>query len=114
MNVSRKSPVLDLLVWISMLGGPVVWAIVFQWAYARVLPACAGGSRAVLFVIVLVGLGLTIGLGVLGWRLLAQVAGDRTREFMIYVGLGLSSLSSLLIITHAIAVGLISPCWFPP
>jgi hypothetical protein len=58
----------NLLLWISVLGGPFVWLCSFEARFALVPWACTFQSKLALFGIAVVALLLCAGCAMLGWR----------------------------------------------
>jgi len=58
----------NLLLWISVLGGPFVWLCSFEARFAMVPWACTFQSKLALFGIAIAALVLCAGSAMLGWR----------------------------------------------
>lgn len=58
----------NLLLWISVLGGPLVWLCSFEARFALVPWACTFQSKAALFGVAVAALALCAGCGLIGWR----------------------------------------------
>jgi hypothetical protein len=108
-----------ILLWTSMLAGPVAFGFNLQVGYALVKWAC---SREQTFVLTLVAAGALAlaGWGAwLGWTLLTQVSataderGGRMIDrsyFMAQVAIGLNLLIALWILTSTFPQVILSPC----
>ena len=55
----------DFYAWLGILGPPTLWLINFQIIYARVMPACASGTKIGLLISSIVFLALIV--GCVGW-----------------------------------------------
>jgi hypothetical protein len=100
----------DLCAWIAMLGPPVVWLTYFEIIYTRVMPACATGTKLVLFIASILCLVL-IGLcGFLAMPGLREPGERGARRFMAHVGLMTTSLFAMATIAQTIAIILVDPC----
>jgi NADH:ubiquinone oxidoreductase subunit 4 (subunit M) len=97
----------DFYAWLGMLGPPTLWLINFQIIYARVMPACASGTKIGLLISSIVFLALIVGCGVLAFGELGA-AGART--FMAQVGLMTTGLFILVTIAQTIATLLMDAC----
>jgi hypothetical protein len=107
-----------LLLWLSVLSGPLAWALNQLIGYALVKPACAADAR---FILVLVAAGtfaVTVAGGWTAWALLRKLpdanpkgarAEDRS-HLLAVAGVTLNALLGLLILTSAASLFLLSPC----
>jgi hypothetical protein len=116
-EVERK---FDRKLWVSMLGGPVLWLIYLQTAYVLVQPACTSGEKSVLHITSAFFLGLTIAMGVIslgqwtqvgrGWPSEEEEAHSGRQRSMAMIGILQSGLFGLLIITSWAAISILNPC----
>jgi hypothetical protein len=108
-----------VLLWTSMLAGPLAWALNLQVGYALVKWAC---SRDQTFVLTLVGaltFAGTVAGAYVGWLCLLKVRGtadelggriiDRS-YFVAVVAVGLNLLLALLIAVSSVHQFMLSPC----
>ena len=58
----------NLLLWISVLGGPIVWLSSFEARFALVPWACTFQSKLALFGVAIAALALCAMFAVIGWR----------------------------------------------
>src|SRR3954447_18950829 len=100
----------DFAAWIGMLGPPVVWITYFEIIYARVMPACATGTKAGLLFASIVCFVLIAGCGLLAGCQLASPGERGARRFMGQIGLMSAALFALLAIAQTIAMFIIDPC----
>jgi len=107
-----------LLLWIGVLGGPVVWALDLQVSYWLVYRACHTSNMTPLYTETIVALGLCAVPFVIAWRMFKRFphahpngghADDRTR-FLAIVGMGLSVLSFVALVAAAIPRLVLAPC----
>ena len=108
-----------VLLWSSMLGGPLAFALNLQVGYALVKWACSRDQTFLLTLVAVVTMAGTIAAAALGWTCLTKVratadeTGGRLVDrsyFMAVVAIGLNVLIALLIATTAIHQFLLSPC----
>lgn len=108
-----------VLLWTSMLSGPLAFALNHQVGYALVKWACSREQRFLLTLVAVVTFGLAMWGAYLGWTCLAQVkdaADDRggtpvdRSYFMALVAIGLDLLIALLIVLTAFPQYILSPC----
>jgi hypothetical protein len=97
----------DFYAWLGMLGPPTFWLINFQIIYARVMPACASGSKIGLLISSVIFLALIAGCGFLAFR---QLGGTGARKFMAQVGLMTTATFALVTIAQTIATLMIDAC----
>ena len=57
----------DLLLWISILGGPIAWLLHFQINYTLVPHVCRSGSRITLYVCTAIFLVTALICALIGW-----------------------------------------------
>jgi hypothetical protein len=110
----------NLLLWISMLGAPVIWLIHLESGYALVQYACVSGRHFVLHLNAIVSLALVLGIGALaihhwnqagrGWP--SQDEGGSTARWrtLSIMGVLQSGLFSLLILVAWAAIFILHPC----
>lgn len=108
-----------VLLWTSMLSGPVAFAVNLQVGYALVKWACSREQTFLLPLVALMALALT-GLGAwLGWSCLVKVREAADEEggsvidrsyFMAVVAIGLNALLALWILTTMFPQAVLSPC----
>ncbi len=58
----------NLLLWISVLGGPIAWLFSFEARFALVPWACTFQSKAALFGVAIAALLICAACAILGWR----------------------------------------------
>jgi hypothetical protein len=107
-----------LLLWIGVLGGPLVWAADLQVAYWLVYHACHTNSMMPLYVETVVAMALCSVPFAVAWRMFRQFpagddgggqAHDRAR-FMAISGLGLSVMSFIVLVAAAVPRLVLTPC----
>ena len=107
-----------LLLWASMLAGPLAFAFNIQVGYALVKWACSRQQPFVLIVVAAAALALAAGGAWLGWGRLVQVRGAANEEgaraidrsyFMAVIAIGLDALVALWIVATVIHL-VLSPC----
>ena len=104
--------------WFSVLAGPAAIALNILAGYALVKWACATDRTFVLTAIAVAMLGLALAGGWVGWRCREQLRdanehGGRIMDrsyFAAVVGIGLATLSALLIVMQAYPHFVLSPC----
>lgn len=108
-----------VVLWTSMLMGPLAFAINLQVGYALVKWACSREQTFLLPLVAVMALVLTAWGGWLAWTCLAKVRdaadeqGGRLIDrsyFMAVVALGLNALLALLIVTTMLPQAVLSPC----
>jgi hypothetical protein len=108
-----------LLLWTSMLTGPVAWGLNLQVGYALVKWACSREQVFVLTLVAIVTFAMTCGGAWLGWTLLLKVrdtadeGGARPIDrsyFMAVMAIALNVLLALLILVSALPQAVLSPC----
>jgi NADH:ubiquinone oxidoreductase subunit 4 (subunit M) len=97
----------DFYAWLGMLGPPTAWLINFQIIYARVMPACASGTKIGLVISSIICLALIVGCGFLAF---SELAGAGARKFMAQVGLMSAALFALVTIAQTIATLMMDAC----
>ena len=107
-----------VLLWTSMLAGPLAFALNLQVGYALVKWACSREQHFVLPLVAVLALALTGWGAWLGWSCLAQLRAaneqggshvDRS-YFMAVVAIGLNALLAFWIVTTMIPQAVLSPC----
>jgi len=107
-----------VLLWTSMLSGPIAFGLNLQSGYALVKWACSRDQRFVLPLVAIACFGVAMYGVYLGWTLLGKT-GDATeaggREvdrsyFMAMTAIGLNALLGLLILTTMVSQFVLSPC----
>jgi len=58
----------DLLLWLAVLAGPILWLLSFQAKFSWNPWACASQAKLILFLISFTAFLLTAGAGFLAWR----------------------------------------------
>ena len=58
----------NLILWTTLLAGPLFWLVSFQAKYSWLTWTCASQSKLALLVFALIALALTAGAGLLAWR----------------------------------------------
>ena len=108
MNISKSGDEKgDFSAWLGMLGPPTLWLINFQIIYARVMPACASGTKIGLLISSIVFLALMIGCGFLAF---GELGATGARKFMAQVGLMTTALFVLVTIAQTIATLMMDAC----
>jgi hypothetical protein len=100
----------DFYAWLGMLGPPVAWIINFEIIYARVMPACASGTKIGLLLSSLIFLVLIGICGFLAFGELGAAGEHRARRFMAHVGLMSAALFALVTIAQTIAMFIMDAC----
>jgi hypothetical protein len=107
-----------LLLWVGLLGGPVVWALDLQVAYWLVYHACHTNNMVPLYVETVLAMTLCVVPFVVALRMYrrfpeanrqGQHADDRAR-FMALTGMGLSVLFFVVLIAAAVPRLVLTPC----
>jgi hypothetical protein len=108
-----------LLLWTSMLAGPLAFAINLQIGYALVKWACSREQAFLLPLVSVVALALTAWGAWLGWTCLAKVRDAANGEggrridrsyFMAIIAIGLNALLALWVLTTMFPQAVLSPC----
>jgi hypothetical protein len=108
-----------VLLWASMLAGPIAFGFNLQVGYALVKWACSREQGFLLTAVAVLALAFAAWGAWLGWTLLAKVRdaadeqGGRLIDrsyFMAVVAIGLNVLLALLIAVSAIPQAVLSPC----
>jgi hypothetical protein len=108
-----------LLLWTSMLAGPVAFGLNLQIGYALVKWACSREQAFVLTVVAAVTFAAAIAGAALGWSCFGEVRSEADEQggrvidrsyFMALVAIGLNLLLALLIATSAVHQFIVSPC----
>jgi hypothetical protein len=108
-----------LLLWTSMLAGPLAFAINLQIGYALVKWACSREQTFLLPLVSVLALALTAWGAWLGWTCLVKVRAAANEEggrlidrsyFMAVVAIGLNALLALWILTTMFPQAVLSPC----
>jgi hypothetical protein len=97
----------DFFAWIGMLGPPTLWIINFEIIYARVMPACASGTKIGLLISSVIFLALII---VCGFLAFGELTATGARKFMAQVGLMSAALFALVTIAQTIATFMVDAC----
>jgi hypothetical protein len=106
------------LLWLAVVGGPLVWAFDLLTAYWLVYHVCHTGNMLPLYVETVVALALGLAVIVLAWRMLSRFPdahrsgaqpGDRAR-FMAATGIGTSVLFFLIVLAAAVPRVVLTPC----
>ena len=97
----------DIAGLLGMLGPPALWLINFQIIYARVMPACASGTKIGLLISSIIFLALIAGCGFLAF---GDVGATGARKFMAQVGLMSTGLFALVTIAQTIATLMMDAC----
>ena len=109
----------DLLLWISVLGGPIVWLSSFEARFALVPWACTFQSKMALFGVFLAALVLCAACGWIGWsRWRALGANGPSSEggafprsnFMAICGVVLSAGCAMILVAQAIPEFVLGAC----
>ena len=108
-----------VLLWTSMLAGPLAFAINLQVGYALVKWACGREQAFLLPLVSVLALALTAWGTWLGWTCLVKVRDAANEEggrlidrsyFMAVVAIGLNALLALWILTTMFPQAVLSPC----
>ena len=108
-----------VLLWASMLSGPVAFALNLQIGYALVKWACSREQEFLLPLVAVLALALTGWGAWLGWQCLVKVRESANEEggrvvdrsyFMAVVAIGLNILLALWVLTTMIPPVVLSPC----
>lgn len=108
-----------VLLWVSMLAGPVAAAVNLQLGYALVKWACAARRTDVLIVMTIGALATAVVGAALGWWCLEKIGaeakeqGERTIDrsvFLAVVAIGFNLLLVLLNLIWAVPAFVLSPC----
>jgi hypothetical protein len=109
----------DLLLWISVLGGPIVWLLSFEARFALVPWACTFQSKMALFGVLIAALVLCGSCAMIGWQQWKALGENPpTSEggafwrsnFMAVGGMVLSAGCSMILIAQAIPEFMLGPC----
>ena len=108
-----------VLLWTSMLSGPLAWGLNLQIGYALVKWACSREQTFLLLLVDALGLAGALAGAWLGWSCLVKIRDaadeqgarpiDRS-HFMAVIAIGLNLLLGLLIATSTVHVFILSPC----
>jgi hypothetical protein len=122
-NVSKENPSerrMNLLLWISMLGSPVIWLLFLQTGYALVQHACTSGRHAMLHLNAAVALTLVLAIGALslnqwnkagrGWPSSDEGGRSARRRTLSMMGILHCGLFALLILATWAAIFILHPC----
>ena len=108
-----------VLLWTSMLAGPLAFALNLQVGYALVKWACSREQEFLLVVVALLAVATAAGGAWLGWSCLVKVRDGANEQggrlvdrsyFMAVVAIGLNLLLMLQIVTSAVPTIVLSPC----
>jgi hypothetical protein len=108
-----------VLLWTSMLSGPVAFAINLQVGYALVKWACSREQEFLLPLVAILALALTVWGAWLGWTCLVKVRDAANEQgghiidrsyFMAIVAIGLNALLALWVLTTMFPQAVLSPC----
>jgi hypothetical protein len=107
-----------LLLWVAVLGGPIVWLLDLQVAYWLVYRACHANSMVPLYVETVLAAALGAGQIIVAWRMVQRFPdADRTggqpadrARFMALGGLGLSVLFFVIVLASAVPRFVLTPC----
>ena len=107
-----------LLLWIGVLGGPLVWAGDLQVAYWLVYHACHTNNMVPLYIETLLVLALCAVPFVIAWRMFQQFpAADRKggrpddrAHFLAMAGMGLSVMFFVVLLAAAVPRLVLTPC----
>ena len=108
-----------LLLWTSMLAGPLAFALNLQIGYALVKWACSREQPVVLTLVAAITFAGAMAGAALGWSCLGKLRGEADGQggrqidrsyFMAMVATGLNLLLALLIATSTVHQFILSPC----
>lgn len=108
-----------VVLWASMLAGPLAFAVNLQVGYALVKWACSREQEFVLGLVALIALATTAWGAWLGWSSLAKVRDAADEQggrhidrsyFMAVIAIGLNLILALQIAASAFPVFVLSPC----
>ena len=107
-----------VLLWIGVLGGPLVWAADLLGAYWLVYHVCHTNSMVPLYLETVLALALCVVPFVIAWRMWRQFpdahrkggqADDRAR-FLAMAGMGLSVMFFIVLVAAAVPRLVLTPC----
>jgi hypothetical protein len=105
--------------WTGILGGPLIWLVYLEVAYALTPSACIAGHKQVLGAATAVTLLATLAPTLVAWSAWRAAGATTVTEpahplarnrFMALSGLGLSGLSALLVAASAIPIIVLGAC----
>lgn len=108
-----------VLLWVSLLGGPLAWALHHQLGYASVKPACSGDRAFIPTMIATVMLIATLCAAWLGWSCYQKVHDVANEQggtlvdrsyFLAIIAVGLNLLLAMLIVIQGFNTFVLSPC----
>ncbi len=76
----------DILLWIAILTGPIVWFLSFEANFAVSWWVCASGWKPAAFVVSLLALAITAGAGLLSWSQSRQIGPEQVRAHAMAMG----------------------------
>lgn len=109
----------NLLLWISVLGGPIVWLSSFEARFALVPWACTFDSKAGLFAVFAVAFILCLICAFLGWSQWKQMGGHgptsegntlARANFMAIGGMVLSVGCAMILVAQFIPEAILGAC----
>lgn len=108
----------DVMLWASVLAGPVFWLCSFQAKFSFVPWACASQNKGILFLPTLIAILLTAGAGVLAWRQWKELGETISEEgnplarsrFMALGGMVFSAGFALVILAQAVPDAILEAC----
>jgi TRAP-type C4-dicarboxylate transport system permease small subunit len=107
----------DLLLWISILGGPIAWLLHFQINYTLVPHACRSGHRITLYACTAVFLVLALICALIGWSMWRESSDQMEDDqpvsrasFMAAVGMLSGLMFALTIVAQGLATIMLNPC----
>ena len=109
----------DVILWLAIVTGPLVWFTSMEANFALSHWACAYGWKPVLYVISLVALAITAGSGMAAWREWKQVGRDWAGEAggaiprsraLASGGVAISAMSFLVILAQSVVELVLGAC----
>ncbi len=108
-----------LVLWIEIVGGPILWLVYLQVNYVLVPSACVAENKQSRAVALLITLAASIVVMLLSWQSWRRAGPNSATEegsatgrsrFMALSGLGISALSVLLVLSSAIPIFFLGAC----
>jgi hypothetical protein len=108
-------PLRDFVLWLGILGPPLLWLVEFQTVYMLVYPACGRGRNAIIGVSMFLFAIAIAACGIIGWSNRVAVVESparvkKTRHFMAVLSLMSMSIFLIVLTAQAIAALMVPPC----
>src|SRR5947209_14687176 len=107
----------DLLLWISILGGPIAWLLHFQINYTLVPHVCRSGHRVTLYTCTAIFLAIALISALIGWSMWRRASNELEDDeaysrasFMAAVGTLSGLMFALTIVAQGVATIMLNPC----